>query len=190
VVKPLVAMFSMLAAASATSSAVDVSGTVTSGGKRLANAVVWLESSVRLPPRETAPAVMDQRNLRFAPRVLAVQAGTTVDFPNSDRVFHNVFSFKDGKKFDLGLYPVGATKLVQFDRPGVSRLFCNIHPNMAAYVVAVDSPYYAVSEEDGTFVLPDVPPGSYTFHAWSPGAPDMRGAYVVDPGRPLEIRWP
>jgi len=75
-----------------------------------------------------------------------VQGGTKIEFPNNDRVFHNVFSFRDGKRFDLGLYPVGAVKTIPFDRPGLSRVFCNIHPGMAAYIMVVDTPVFAVSD--------------------------------------------
>ena len=95
--------------------------------------------------------MLDQRNLSFSPHVLVVRVGTTVDFPNNDRVFHNVFSFRDGKRFDLGMYPVGTMQQVTFDQPGLSRIFCNIHPNMAAYVLTVDSPYFARADESGAF---------------------------------------
>ena len=86
--------------------------------------------------------------------MLAVRVGTTVDFPNRDRVFHNVFSFRDGKRFDLGMFPIGARRRVTFDRPGLSRLFCNIHPNMAAYMMAVDAPYFGVADEQGASSFP------------------------------------
>jgi hypothetical protein len=104
-------------------------------------------------------------------------------------VFHNVFSFRDGKKFDLGLYPVGIQKPVQFDKAGLSRIFCNIHPNMAAYVLAVDSPYFAVTDERGAFTIPVVPAGAFTYHAWRPGGPDLTGPATVDAEHALEIRW-
>jgi hypothetical protein len=133
---------------------------------------------------------LDQRNLSFSPHVLAVRVGAWVDFPNNDRVFHNVFSFRDGKKFDLGLYPVGVQKPVQFDKPGLSRIFCNIHPNMAAYVLAVDSPYFGVADARGAFTIPLVPAGTFTYHAWRPGGPDLAGKVTIDAGRPLEINWP
>ena len=185
----LLAAFSTLALAAGVPD-LNVSGVVHTGAKPQANAVVWLEPDVHAPRREGPRPVMDQRNLQFAPQVLAVQVGAKVDFPNSDRVFHNVFSFKDGKKFDLGVYPIGATKPVHFDKPGISRLFCNIHPNMAAYVVAVDSPYYAVSGADGTFTLAGVPPGTYTYRAWRAGGPELRGTVTVEAGRSMEVRWP
>jgi plastocyanin len=129
--------------------------------------VVWLEGVAATPPPAEDPAVLDQRNLQFVPHVLAVPAGTRVRMPNSDRVFHNVFSFHDGKRFDLGLYPVGTTRAVTFDRPGLSRIFCNIHPNMAAYVLAVDSAYVAVTDRHGRFAIAGVPPGT-TWRAWRP----------------------
>jgi plastocyanin len=152
------------------------------------NAVVWLEGS-SVPESERQP-VLDQRNLQFWPQVLAVRVGTTVKLPNSDRVFHNVFSFRDGKQFDLGLYPVGAVKHVRFDRPGVSRLFCNIHPKMAAYVVAVDSPYYATSDESGAFTIA-APPGTYKYHAWRAGGPLVEGTVIITAaGAELEVTWP
>ena len=168
---------------------VDVQGTVQVGGRPHANAVVWVETTSASKAGGPRP-VMDQRNLQFFPQLLAVQVGTTVEFPNSDRVFHNVFSFRDGKRFDLGLYPIGAHKLVSFDRPGISRIFCNIHPHMAAYVVAVDSPYIAVSGADGAFKLQGVPEGTYTYHAWRAGATQLNGTMVVSGSRPLDVRWP
>ena len=116
----------------------DLVGTTRVGERPEPNAVVWLESAAA-PGRETRKVVLDQRNMSFSPHVLAVHVGTTVEFPNRDRVFHNVFSFHDGKRFDLGMYPVGTTRDVTFGKPGLSRIFCNIHPNMAAYVMAVDS---------------------------------------------------
>ena len=101
------------------------------------------------------------RNLAFAPFVLAVRTGTTVEFPNNDKVFHNVFSFRDGKKFDLGMYAPGSVKRIVFDQPGLARLFCNIHPNMAAYIMAVNSPFFAVSNGKDTFTrISGVPPGA------------------------------
>lgn len=118
---------------------VSLDGTTAIGAKAVVDAVVWLDAPARLAPGRPRP-VLDQRNLSFAPHVLAVQLGAKVEFPNHDRVFHSVFSFRNGTKFDLGTYPVGAIKYVNFDQPGLSRVFCNIHPQMAAYVMVVDSP--------------------------------------------------
>jgi plastocyanin len=179
-----------LTASAAGTPALDVHGTARAGDRPQANAVIWLESPNVVPSREAKRPVLDQRNLTFAPHVLAVRVGAWVDFPNNDRVFHNVFSFRDGKKFDLGLYPVGTQKPVQFDKAGLSRIFCNIHPNMAAYVLAVDSPFFAVTDERGAFTIPVVPAGAFTYHAWRPGGPDLTGQVTVDAEHALDIRWP
>jgi hypothetical protein len=138
---------------------------------------------------QSSRVVLDQRNLTFTPHVLAVRVGTTVEFPNNDKVFHNVFSFRDGKKFDLGMYPKGMSKRIVFDKPGLARLFCNIHPNMAAYVMAVDTPYFAVSNESGTFSIAGIPPGTYTYHAWRPGGQPLTGSITLDGNHTLEINW-
>ena len=157
-------------------------------GKPAADVVVWIEAPGA--PRPIPTVTLDQRNLRFDPGLLVIPVGTTVRFPNNDRVLHNVFSFKDGKRFDLGLYPVGMTREVLFDRAGVSRLFCNIHPGMAAYIVVVDSPHYAVSDHEGRLVLAGVPAGPQRYHAWRPGAADVTGTVVVDGTSTLELTWP
>ena len=167
----------------------DLVGSARVGERPEPNAVVWLESAAA-PARETRKVVLDQRNMSFSPHVLAVRAGTTVEFPNRDRVFHNVFSFHDGKRFDLGMYPVGTSRDVTFGTPGLSRIFCNIHPNMAAYVMAVDSWYFAASDASGRFLIAGVPPGTYVYHAWHPGGATLTGSASVDDDTPLEVRWP
>jgi plastocyanin len=160
------------------------------GDRPAADTVVWLDAPNAPARPGTERAVLDQRNLSFSPHVLVVRTGTTVDFPNNDRVFHNVFSFRDGKRFDLGMYPVGALLHVTFDRPGLSRIFCNIHPNMAAYVLTVDSPYFARADESGAFTIAAVPAGRYTYHAWRPGATkDLTGSWTSTDG-PILIVWP
>jgi plastocyanin len=166
----------------------DVHGVARAGVRPVMDAVVWFDAA-NAPASAVAPPVLDQYNLNFLPHVLVVRAGTTVKFPNNDRVFHNVFSFRDGKKFDLGVYPIGAVKYVRFDRPGVSRLFCNIHPGMAAYVVAVDSPYFAASDASGAFTL-QAPAGRYVYHAWRAGAAPLAGEVLVDGTATLEVAWP
>lgn len=107
-----------------------------------------------------------QKNKSFQPHLVVVRVGSTVDFPNRDPFFHNVFSLFDGKRFDLGLYEAGATNSVHFDREGVSYLFCNIHPEMSAVVVAVNTPFYGVSDKSGAVVVPNVPDGRYELHLW------------------------
>jgi plastocyanin len=180
----------LLFAAAMPAGGAEVGGTAQSGGKPVQYAVIWLEAPGAPPFVQTKPVVIGQRNLDFDPHVLAVRVGTKVDFPNNDKVFHNVFSFRDGKKFDLGMYPVGTSKPVVFDRPGLSRIFCEVHPHMAAYVMAVDSPYFSVSDVHGIFTLPGVPAGSYTYHAWRPGGQELTGTVVVGAGQDFDIRWP
>jgi plastocyanin len=169
--------------------AVDVRGTALTAGRPVPDAVIWLDLPGAAARPQEAKVVLDQRNLSFTPRVLAVQVGTTIDFPNHDRVFHNVFSFRDGKRFDLGLYPVGAVKTIPFDRPGLSRVFCNIHPGMAAYIMVLDTPVFAVSDRSGHFTLTDVPSGTFTYHAWRPGSEILNGSIWVYPGAVLDIQW-
>ncbi len=108
---------------------------------------------------------MLQKNKTFSPHVLPVQVGTVVDFPNLDPIFHNAFSSYSGQIFDVGLYSPGASRAVRFARPGVVRVFCNIHPSMSAIIVVLNSPYFTVTGHDGRFVL-DVPPGKYELHVF------------------------
>jgi plastocyanin len=167
-----------------------LSGAAWAGARPQRNAVVWVDAPGAPVPQAPRKVVLDQRDLSFSPQVLAVHVGTVVEFPNNDRVFHNVFSFRDGKRFDLGMYPVGAVKQVTFDRPGLSRIFCNIHPNMAAYVLAIDSWYLAVTDDAGAFRIPGLPVGEYVYHAWRPGGPILTGSVSFNGETPLEIRWP
>ncbi len=179
----------VLVASTGAASLHDVRGTVRVGGRPQADAVVWIEGAPA-PPAGGGRAVLDQRNLMFRPHVLAVRVGTTVELPNNDLVFHNVFSFHDGKQFDLGLYPVGTSKRLTFDRAGLSRLFCNIHPAMAAYILALETPFFAVSDSQGRFAIPAVPPGRYTYRAWRPGGDIISGPVIVDGASPVDVKWP
>jgi plastocyanin len=139
-------------------------------GPNASEVVVWLtplDPSGPLPVNSSAkrPQVV-QKNKSFHPHLTVVRVGSVVDFPNHDPFFHNVFSLFDGKRFDLGLYEAGATNSVRFDHPGISYLFCNIHPEMSAVVVAVDTPYYAISDKAGSLSIENVPNGRYELHAW------------------------
>ena len=139
---------------------------------REASVVLWLTPlGPESAPRSGAPgpspqARLVQRNKTFEPHTVAVQVGSLVSFPNRDPFFHNVFSLFDGKRFDLGLYEAGSTRSVRFDRAGICYIFCNIHPQMSAVVVVVDTPYFAVSDDKGGVVIPRVPPGRYELNAW------------------------
>ena len=135
------------------------------------NIVFWLtpvEASVpALPPVKTSPRLrLVQKNKSFEPHVLVVPVGSLVEFPNRDPFFHNVFSLFEGKRFDLGLYEAGTTRDVRFDKPGVSYIFCNIHPEMSAVVIAVQTPYYATSDARGDITIRDVPAGRYMLRIW------------------------
>jgi len=134
------------------------------------SAVVWLVPVGDAPESTPMHSFLRQKNKAFEPHLLVVTKGSTVDFPNLDPWFHNVFSLFNGKKFDLGLYEAGTTRTVHFDREGVSYIFCNIHPEMSAVVVVVSSPYFAVAGKNGDFSISGVPPGRYTLHVWSENA--------------------
>jgi plastocyanin len=131
--------------------------------------VVYLEAAPRQAFGELPPgrARMDQRAEQFSPRVLAVTAGTTVDFPNNDRTFHNVFSLSRVRSFDLGRFAPGRTGSVRFDRPGIVPVFCDIHSHMSAFILVFSHPFFAVSDDDGQYVIEGVPAGTYTLVAWS-----------------------
>ncbi|GAC1427696.1 MAG: hypothetical protein NVSMB62_25620 [Acidobacteriaceae bacterium] len=143
--------------------------------QHLANAsdvVVWLTPAASNPiSRRNAQSKehyrLVQNNKQFTPHLLVVPVGTNVEFPNRDPFFHNVFSLFNGKRFDLGLYESGTTRTVRFDREGVSYIFCNIHPEMGAVVLALSTPYYAVSGPDGSAVIRGVSPGEYRLSVWS-----------------------
>jgi plastocyanin len=106
-------------------------------------------------------ATILQKDKTFTPHVLAVPVGTSVEFPNADPIFHNAFSSYSGQVFDVGLYPPGSTRSVRFTRPGIVRVFCNIHSAMSAVIVVLGTPYFAVTGRDGAYSIPNVPPGEY-----------------------------
>ena len=144
--------------------------------------VVWLTPITLTGPANEAPAAtpspsasvaanprLVQKNKSFEPHILVVPAGSMVEFPNRDPFFHNVFSLFEGKRFDLGLYEAGTSRMVRFDRPGISYIFCNIHPEMSAVVITIATPLYAISNRDGQLSLAGVPFGRYMLHIWSEG---------------------
>jgi plastocyanin len=148
----------------------------------LPQTVVWLTaltaggdatpawSAAELNPASPAQVPrLVQKNKSFEPHILVVQAGSQVEFPNRDPFFHNVFSLFEGKRFDLGLYEAGTTRVVRFDRLGISYIFCNIHPEMSAVVITIATPFYAISTREGLVSLTGVPYGRYILHIWSEG---------------------
>lgn len=137
---------------------------------------------------ERPRAVLDQRNQAFVPYVLAIRAGTAVDFPNRDRTYHNVFSFSKAKRFDLGRYAGGLSKAVSFDEPGVVRVFCEIHSHMSAFILVFAHRYFATTDAEGRYRIDDVPPGTYTLVAWNDGeARETRTVRVPEGGGPVEL---
>lgn len=122
--------------------------------------------------RDAKFRVIEQRNKTFAPHLMAVPVGSTVAFPNFDAIYHNVFSLSQPQRFDLGMYKAGDMRQMKFNKPGIIRIGCNIHANMAAYLVVVDAPHYAVAEQDGGFAFRSLRPGKYKVQAWSEQSAD------------------
>jgi plastocyanin len=161
-----------------------------------ANVVVWLSPlkpgavASTMPVRQTSYRLV-QKDKMFTPHLLVVPTGSQVEFPNLDPFFHNVFSLFNGKRFDLGLYESGASRSVRFDREGVSYIFCNIHPEMGAVILALSTPYYAISGENGIVTVRNVPPGSYRLNVWSENgqlaAPSLSQRIVQVGAEPLHL---
>jgi plastocyanin len=147
--------------------------------------VVYLETAPRAAFEQIDPAhaVLDQRNETFVPHLLAITTGTTVDFPNSDRIYHNVFSLSKTRTFDLGRYAAGRSQSVRFDRPGIVRVFCDIHSHMNAFILVFNHPFFAVTDADGRYRIDNIPPGTYNVIAWNEGlASEPRSTSVPDGG--------
>jgi plastocyanin len=167
-----------------------VKGTISGPGGPVADAAVLVEGPPA-PAGYAAPhAVIDQRNETFVPHVVAVPAGTTVDFPNHDPVLHNVFSASPAKRFDAGMYGQGETRSVTFDVPGVVRIGCNVHPKMEAFVVVHANPYVAVTDAHGSYTITGVPEGRYELRVWHEGLAEQRVPVTIRDGQvqPLDVR--
>jgi plastocyanin len=151
--------------------------------------VVYLDSAPRRAFDEVEPghAVLDQREERFVPHVLAITTGTIVDFPNSDRIYHNVFSLSKARSFDLGRYAAGHSKPVKFDRPGVVRVFCDIHSHMNAFILVFSHPFFSLTDTDGRYRIDNVPPGTYNLIAWNEGVSSEPKAVTVPDGGEAEL---
>lgn len=177
----LVGLFCLAGAGQAGELRVHVGDTA---GVSVTDAVISLTPVDSHPPSaRKAAAVMDQHELRFVPFVLPVQMGTSVTFPNSDNVRHQVYSFSSSKRFQLALYAGNHASSVLFDRPGIVILGCNIHDWMVGYVVVLDTPYFAKTGDDGTARLSDLPAGTYVARLWQPrieeGAPMVVDEHMV-----------
>jgi plastocyanin len=135
-------------------------------------------------------AKLDQRNEAFVPHVLAIVAGTTVDFPNNDQTYHNVFSLSSARTFDLGRYAAGRSKAIRFDRPGIVRVFCDIHSHMSAFILVFAHRHFAVTDDEGRYRLDAVPPGTHNVVAWNETAPtDSRKVFIADSGGEVEANF-
>lgn len=155
---------------------IEVEGITKANPSSFPATAVWLtpvsgtiNGAVAGTPGPAAGLKLVQKNKSFEPHLLVVPAGSVVEFPNRDPFFHNVFSLFEGKRFDLGLYEAGTSRLVHFDRPGISYIFCNIHPEMSAVVITLATPFYSVSSRDGQLGISNVPYGRYMLHVWSEG---------------------
>ena len=167
----------------------DLSGAAPSSsrspGEEIRNVVLYLESpalkTYRLhPPAE--PLQMVQQNESFLPHILPIVRGTTVVFPNSDPIYHNVFSLSKTASFDLGRYPRGTSRSVRFDEPGVVKVFCHIHSDMSAVILVLDTPHFTTPDAQGSFQFPDLPSGTYTITAWHERARPIRREVLIRAG--------
>lgn len=154
----------------------------------LSDIVVWLQATAPATNAAIQPAHVGllQKDKMFHPHVLAITVGSIVDFPNADPIFHNAFSSFEGQIFDVGLYPPGTSRSIRFRRPGIVRVFCNIHPSMSAVIVVLDTPYFTKAAQDGHYQIGSVPPGSYELRVFDERAtaePDVNVTITVDPGQ-------
>jgi plastocyanin len=165
-------------------------------GNPIDNVVIYLDGGPSLrgitSPMTHPAAALHQRDETFVPHVLTIVSGTTVRFPNDDPLFHDVFSLSSTKSFDLQRYPQGATRQVQFAKPGVVEVYCHIHADMSAYIVVVDNTFFVTPDTSGHFVLDGVPPGDYRLIAWYERSRPVITNVHVDAGqtRHQDIRIP
>jgi plastocyanin len=156
----------------------------------MANVVIYFDTANTLasPPGSVArPFEVRQEGEAFHPHVLPVPVGSSVDFPNRDPLFHNVFSLSKAKTFDLGRYPQGASKSVRFDRPGAVQVFCHIHSDMSAVIFVTPNEFFATPDQRGTYALERIPPGTYRVTAWHERARPVTAVVQIEPGKTTRI---
>lgn len=157
------------------------------GAKHHEAAVVYLDDVPGAPAKTDKHAIIKQREKQFEPPLTVVVKGTTIDFPNEDKIFHNVFSVSRTSRFDLGLYKSGSSKSVEMKRAGTVDVYCNIHPDMVAKVRVVDNAYYTITDAAGQFAIEGVPPGKYPITAWLPSGDEAHGTVEVKSGEAAKI---
>jgi plastocyanin len=151
------------------------------------NVVVYLKDVAFRGALPVSTSDMRQEHETFVPHVLAITRGSTVAFPNADPIFHNVFSLSRVASFDLGRYPQGQARSRTFQTAGLVKLYCRIHSQMSAAILVLDHPYFATPADDGTFRLPEVPPGAYTIVGWHERVGERAVAIRVEPGRQTDV---
>jgi plastocyanin len=154
----------------------------------LENVVVYLEGQFRnsYDPPEKHPAIL-QRDETFVPHVLPIIRGTTVNFPNEDPFFHNVFSLSSARSFDLGRYPKHEIRSVTFDRLGIVKVFCHIHSHMSAVILVFDHPYFAQANAQGEFQMEGIPPGTYQLVAWHERLKQQKQSLSIGAGAAIKV---
>jgi plastocyanin len=148
----------------------------------LGQTVVFLAADGAPGAAAAKRATIRQRNAYFAPDFLAIAAGQSVDMPNDDAIFHNVFSFSKPNDFDLGLYPAGESRRVTFEHPGVVKIYCSIHESMSGTIFVSPSPWFAVARSTGDFEIRGIPPGRHTLHVWNEKLPEAVRELTLRPG--------
>jgi plastocyanin len=151
------------------------------------NVVVYLKDAAFRGALPVTREEIRQENESFVPRVLAITRGSTVEFPNRDPFFHNVFSLSSAATFDLGRYPSGRSQAWRFSKAGLVKVYCHIHSHMSASILVLNHPYFTTPELDGSFMLRDVPPGRYTVAGWHERVGERTFALRVDAGRVASV---
>jgi plastocyanin len=149
----------------------------------ITNVVVYLKDFVYRGPLAATRAQLRQEHETFVPHVLAITRGSTIDFPNDDPIFHNVFSLSSAAAFDLRRYPRGESRSQQFTKPGMVKIYCHIHSHMSATILVLDHPYFTIPQTDGTFTLANLPPGEHTIAGWHERVGERRASVRVERGK-------
>jgi plastocyanin len=158
-------------------------------GSELANVIVFIDGAPKVSPLPVMRARIVQENETFSPRVVAITVGSTVDFPNGDPFFHDVFSLSRTGTFDLGSYPRGQTKSRQFRQPGLVKVYCHIHSHMSASIMVFDHPFFTIPNTDGSFTIDGIPVGTYKVSAWHERIGDNSQPVTVEAGRASELQF-